>query len=56
MRVVENVCILMKHHFDRTDFKTKAGHIYSRLAIVFSHSFQQQNMSWTFCQVLLRTT
>jgi len=29
----------MKHHFDRTDFKTKAEHIDSRLAIVFSHSF-----------------
>jgi len=46
MTVVENVCIHMKHHFDRTDFKTKAEHIYSRLAIVFSYSFKQQNC-WT---------
>jgi len=39
MTVAENVCIHMKHHFDRTDFKTKTKHIDSRLAIVFSHSF-----------------
>jgi len=29
----------MKHHFDRTDFETKAEHIHSWSAIVFSHRF-----------------